>query len=41
MYSTDLVNWIIRVLVSAVRKCYNLGSDELISLSDLARGNKI
>ncbi len=38
MYSTDLVNWIIRVLISArTGSVYNLGSDELISLSDLAR----
>ena len=38
MYSTDLVNWIIKVLVKARKgSIYNLGSDELISITDLAR----
>lgn len=38
MYSTDLVNWIIRVLINAkAGSIYNLGSDEIISISNLAK----
>ena len=39
MHSDDMVNWLIRILISSSPKCpvYNVGSDRAITIKNLAK----
>jgi nucleoside-diphosphate-sugar epimerase len=37
LYPTDLVIWLLRILLHGERRAYNVGSDEVVSTAELAR----